>query len=116
MAGKPIPREIVQALLRGIAPPRPLFLPIVFSHAARVENMPLRAFLANPTKISNSLRQIRARLHSDGIACYFDPFLEAEALGATLQWDAEDRPPSLQWPEHMKRGGLPERLWLALGK
>ncbi len=112
MAGNPTPREIVKGLLQGVAPPRPLFLPIVFSHAARVENMPLRSFLTNPTKISNSLRQIRAHLRSDGITCYFDPFLEAEALGATLQWDAEDRPPSLHWPEHMKRGGLPESTGL----
>jgi uroporphyrinogen-III decarboxylase len=94
--------------LQGVAPPRPLFLPIVFSHAARVENMPLRSFLANPTKISNTLRQIRPRLHSDGIACYFDPFLEAEALGATLQWTSDDGPPSLHWPENIRKGELPE--------
>ena len=56
-------RQIVKGLLQGIAPPRPLFLPIVFSHGARIENVPLRVFLTNPTKISNSLRQIRGRLH-----------------------------------------------------
>jgi hypothetical protein len=95
------PHEIVKGLLEGVAPPRPLFLPIVFSHAARIENVPLRSFLTNPTKISNSLRQVSARLRSDGVTCYFDPFLESEALGATLEWPADDRPPSLQWP---KRG------------
>jgi uroporphyrinogen-III decarboxylase len=94
--------------LQGVAQPRPLFLPIVFSHAARVENMPLRSFLTNPTKISNTLRQIRPRLHSDGIACYFDPFLEAEALGATVQWISDDSPPSLHWPGHVTKGELPE--------
>jgi Uroporphyrinogen decarboxylase (URO-D) len=108
MAGNPTPRDIVRGLLQGVASPRPLFLPIVFSHAARVENMPLRAFLANPTKISNTLRQIRPRLHSDGIACYFDPFLEAAALGATLQWSSDDGPPSLHWPENARKGELPE--------
>jgi len=108
MAGNLTPREIVEGLLKGVAPPRPLFLPIVFSHAARIDNIPLRAFLTNPTKISNSLRQVRARLRSDGIACYFDPFLESEALGGTLQWEADDRPPSLHWPDYMKKGELPE--------
>ncbi|MGD0957622.1 MAG: uroporphyrinogen decarboxylase family protein [Candidatus Acidiferrales bacterium] len=108
MAGNLTPREIVKGLLQGGAPPRPLLLPIVFSHAARVENMPLRTFLGNPTKISNSLRQIRGRLRSDGIACYFDPFLEAEALGATLQWTSDDGPPSLHWPGRVTRGELPE--------
>ena len=95
MAESATPRQLVQALLQGTAPPQPLYLPIVFSHGARVENVALRAFLTNPTKISNSLRQIRARLHADGVMCYFDPLLEAEALGGTVQWEAEDRPPTL---------------------
>lgn len=108
MAENAAPYDVVKGLLQGVAPPRPLFLPIVFSHAARIENIPLRTFLANPTKISNSLRQVRARLRADGIACYFDPFLEAEALGATLEWGAEDRPPALDWPEQIEQGEMPE--------
>jgi hypothetical protein len=108
MAGPATPSEIVKGLLQGIAPPRPLFLPIVFSHAARVENLPLRSFLSNPTKISNSLRQIRGRLRSDGITCYFDPFLEAEAFGATVDWSADGQSPSLRWPGQAAKGELPE--------
>jgi hypothetical protein len=106
------PRQIVKGLLQGIAPPRPLFLPIVFSHGARIENVPLRVFLTNPTKISNSLRQIRGRLHSDGVTCYFDPLLEAEALGGRIEWDAEGQIRWLEWPEDwrdsMQREKMPE--------
>lgn len=108
MAENAAPSDIVKGLLQGIAPPRPLFLPIVFSHAARIDNIPLRTFLTNPTKISNSLRQLRARLRGDGITAYFDPYLEAEALGATLEWGAGDHPPSLHWPEQMTAGALLE--------
>lgn len=97
-------------LLQGIAPPRPLFLPIVFSLAARVENLPLPAFLANPTKISNALRQIRGSLRADGVTCYFDPYLELEALGAALQWTGDDQPPSLCWPGAAGKGVLPHGL------
>ena len=104
------PRQIVKGLVQGVASPRPLFLPIVFSHAARIENLSLRAFLTNPTKISNSLRQIRAHLRSDGITCYFDPFLEAEALGGILQWEAEGQPPLLRWPRQAAQGELPDGL------
>jgi len=100
MAGTAAPYEIVKGLLLGITPPRPLFLPIVFSHAARIENIPLRAFLKNPTKISNSLRQLRGRLRSDGVTCYFDPLLEAEAIGGIIDWPGEGSP-TFQWPEHM---------------
>lgn len=76
------PRELLKTILQGAAPPRPLFLPIVFSHAARIENLPLRAFLTNPTKITQALRQMRGHLRSDSLTCYFDPYLEIEALAA----------------------------------
>ena len=104
------PRQMVKGMLRGNPPPRPLFLPIVFSLGARVENLPLRVFLGNATKVSNSLRQIRAHLHSDGVACYFDPYLEAEALGGELRWEGEDQQPSIHWPSSPARGVLPEGL------
>jgi len=109
MADHAAPLPIVRGLLQGNAPPRPLFLPIVFAHGARVENLPLRSFLTNATKISNSLRQIRSHLKTDGVTCYFDPFLEAEALGGTLQWDAEGQRPSLRWTRAVK-GELPQGL------
>jgi Uroporphyrinogen decarboxylase (URO-D) len=102
-------REVVQDLLQGIAPPRPLFLPIAFSLGARIENLSLAAFLANPTKITNALRQIRTHLRSDGVACYFDPFLELEALGGVLDW-GESGPPSVRWPPGTNHGELLERL------
>ncbi len=63
-----------------------------------------------PTKITNSLRQIRTHLRSDGVACYFDPYLEAEALGATSQYVAEDQSPTLQWPHRAEPGELPENV------
>jgi len=104
------PRQAVKALLQGIAPPRALFLPIVFSLGARIENLPLRNFLSNPTKISNALRQIRTHLHSDGVTCYFDPFLEVEAMGGALVWDAEGQQAALRWPQRGKTGDLPGGL------
>jgi len=104
------PRQMLKGLLQGIPQTRPLFLPIVFSLGAKVENLPLREFLGNATKISNSLRQIRSHLRSDGVACYFDPYLEAEALGAVLQWQTGDRPPAIQWPHGAEKGEVPEGL------
>jgi Uroporphyrinogen decarboxylase (URO-D) len=106
----PTPRQILKGLLQGTPQPRPLFLPIVFSLGAKVENLTLPAFLGNATKITNALRQIRTRLRSDGVACYFDPYLEAEALGATLQYAADERAPTLQWSHRAETGELPENL------
>lgn len=110
MAAQPTPREVVKGLLQGIAAPRPLFLPIVFAAGSKVAGVSLRTFMSNPTKISTSLRQIRGHLHSDGIACYSDPYLEAEALGGTLQWGTDDQPPALRWPQQAEKGKLPAGL------
>ena len=88
----------------------PLFLPIVFSLGARIENLSLRNFLSNPTKISNALRQIRAHLRLDGVTCYFDPLLEAEALGGVLDWDLQGQRASLRSPHRCEAGDLPGRL------
>jgi len=104
------PRQAVRGLLQSIAPQRPLFLPIVFSLGARIENVSLRNFLTNPTKISNALRQIRTHLRSDGITCYFDLYLEAEALGGVLDWKSDASQPSLRWPQPSHDGELPEGL------
>lgn len=110
MAESSTPRQIVKHLLQGTAPPRSLFLPIVFSLGARIENLPLPTFLTNPTKITNALRQIRGRLPADGITCYFDPCLEVEALGAALRWPSEGQPPAVCWPGSARKGELPHGL------
>jgi uroporphyrinogen decarboxylase-like protein len=110
MTENPTPRQMAKDLLQGIAPPRPLFLPIVFSVGARIENVPLRTFLGNPTKIANAQRQIRSPLRSDGVMCYYDPHLEEEALGATVQWEADHQAPALRWPGGSEIGELPQDI------
>jgi Uroporphyrinogen decarboxylase (URO-D) len=104
------PREAARQLLQAAPPSRPLFLPIVFSLGARIENVSLRNYLTNPTKISNALRQIRAHVRSDGVTCYFDSYLEAEALGGVLDWESDSRRPALRWPQPSQDGELPEGL------
>ena len=101
---------MAKGVLNGDLPSRPLLLPIVFSLGAKVENVPLNAFLNNPTKIVSALRQMRSHLHADGVACYFDPYLEAEALGATLERKFEDQPPVVHWQHSARVGKLSEGL------
>ena len=110
MHANPTPRELQRMLFQGTSVPRPLLLPIVFSVGARIENVSLRSFLGNPTKITNAMRQLRGPLGADGITCYSDPFLEAEALGATLQWSDDDGPPQLRWPGQSHPGELPSGI------
>ena len=112
MERSPTPRQMAKGLLSGIVPQRPLFLPIVFSLGAKVENVPLDAFLGNPTRICSALRQMRTHLHPDGVACYFDPYLEVEALGATLSRISDDEAPTIHWLHRGLLGELPEGLRL----
>jgi hypothetical protein len=110
MRANPTPRQILAGLLQGTSPPRALWLPIMFSLGAKMEHLSLGAFLSNATKISNSMRQICSHLHSDGVACYFDPYLEAEALGGVVEWNPETQRPALSWLGHAEKGELPEGL------
>jgi len=109
MAPPIAPRELLKAIFDGVAPSRPLFLPVVFSRAARIENLPLRMFLSNPTKITQALRQLRVHLRSDAMTCYFDPYLEIEALGAKLDWESRDES-VVRWAGDPIPGELPAGL------
>jgi hypothetical protein len=103
------PRAMIRAMLQGIPLARPLVAPIVFSLGARLENLPLREFLSNPTKIASALRQLRGALALDGVTCYFDPYLEAEALGCDVRWNEGGASRTLQ-PPSKNGGALRERL------
>ena len=91
-----MPRSIVKALIEGKPPARQLFIPLIFTLAAKLEDVPLSNFVVNPTKIANSLVAIYQRLRPDGVTCYFDLFLVAEALGCRLNLSSS--PPILERP------------------
>ena len=107
-------RQMLKALVRGERLARPLLMPLVFSLGSRLENLGLRDFLANPTKIANALRQIHGALKVDGLACYCDPWLEAEALSCNVEWKEDgSRTLVVARPESM--GSLRRRVEAAGG-
>ena len=71
-------------------------MPLIFALAAKLEGVPLPDFVTNPTRITKGLVALYQRLRPDGITCYFDLFLIAEALGCRLHWNTY--PPTLQTP------------------
>src|SRR5579862_2557583 len=101
---------MIKGLLQGNRQARPLIVPIVFALGARIENLSYRAYLDNPTKISNALRHIRTQFRTDGVSCYFDSLLEAEALGGGPEWDESNQARSIRWPESAQKGELPARM------
>src|SRR5439155_652409 len=91
-----MPISIVKALIQGQPPARRLFVPLIFTLAAKLEDVPLSNFVVNPTKIANSLAAIYQRLRPDGVTCYYDLFLVVEALGCQLNLSTS--PPALERP------------------
>ncbi len=102
MESATVPKHTIRRLLQGAPLDRPLLLPVVFAPGARTQRMSLANFLSNPTKIAAAARQIAAYLRLDAITCYADPFLEAEALGATLQWSSESDAPRPARPTNLR--------------
>lgn len=82
-------QQAIKALARtGQLPDRPLFMPLIFAAAAKVAGLAPQQFYTNPTKIANGLRQLQGPLRCDVLACYADKTVIAEALGASLSWEA----------------------------
>jgi len=82
-------QNVVKALVRsGALPPRPIFMPLIFAASAKIGGMTPQQFYSNPTKIANGLRQLQGPLRCDALVCYADQTLVAEALGATVGWEA----------------------------
>lgn len=79
-------RAALKQHLKGSPLPRPLFIPILFAAAAKVEGAPPERFLSNPTPLANTLRRMQSPLRLDGVTCYWDSLVEAEALGCKLDW------------------------------
>ncbi len=64
-----------------------VFIPLLFSFAAKLEDVPLPLFFRDPTKIANAVRSLHSHYRGKGVTCYCDPAIEAEALGCELDWD-----------------------------
>jgi hypothetical protein len=72
-----------------------LFIPLIFSFGAALEDMPLKEFLRDATKLSNTLRTLQNYFQVDGIVCYADTTVLAESLGCRL---SNDRYPQVVEP------------------
>lgn len=100
-------RSFIKTILKGDLPPTPCFIPIVFTLASKIENIPLTVFLSNPTRLVSALREFQGFLKSDGIIAYFNTSLEAEACGCKLDRTFH---PSKILSHPLKEGASPEAL------
>jgi hypothetical protein len=79
---------------------RPVFVPIVYRLAARIEQTPLFDMVSDPTIYTNVLEGAFKLLNQDAIITSFDPTLEAEIFGCRVEWQFDyDLPAVSGWME-----------------
>jgi hypothetical protein len=77
---------------------RPVFVPIIYRLAARIEQTPLADMVSNPTSYANVLEGAWKLLKQDAIVTNFDPGVEAEIFGCQVDWrDDYKLPTTLVW-------------------
>jgi hypothetical protein len=87
-------RRTMQAANTGC----PIFVPIVYRLAARIEQTPLRDMVSDPTSYANILESAWKLLRQDAIITDFDANLEAEIFGCQVAWqDGYDLPAVSGW-------------------
>ena len=91
-------KELVRRVFSQADMPRIPFIPWVFSHAARLEQISLREMFADPGRLARALQNARSLYGYDAVANVFDHALEAEACGCTVVWSAEDDVSPVSYP------------------
>jgi hypothetical protein len=77
---------------------RPVFIPIIYRLAARIEQIPLRDMQTDSTYYANLLEGAYKLLQPDAIITNFDSSLEAELFGCQVNWQGEyDLPEVEDW-------------------
>jgi hypothetical protein len=76
---------------------RPVFVPIVYRLAARIEQTPLIDMVADATTYANVLDGAWKLLKPDAIIANFNPGLEAEIFGCRVDWPGDYDPPAIDW-------------------
>lgn len=76
------------AIVEGRSPGGYAFLPLLHAVAARVKAEPIRPFLTHPTKLANGLTALHQSAGTDCVFVTCAALIEAEALGARLDWSA----------------------------
>ena len=80
------PKKLVRGVFESVDLPRLPFVPWIFSHAARLEQITVRNMFADPTQYSKCLQNARRLYGYDAITGSFDPSLELEICGYSINW------------------------------
>jgi uroporphyrinogen decarboxylase len=88
-------KDLIQCLFQNKELPQVPFIPLVWSLAAKVKQVTVKEMAADPGLMANALSDAQKLFGYDGILTTFDPSLEAEALGCSVEWTSENQPPNI---------------------
>ncbi len=88
------PKRLVRGVFESANLPRLPFIPWVFTHAARLEQIPIRSIYAEPTKYTKCLQNAQKLYGYDAIIGSFDPSLEMEICGCPITWKGDYEAPT----------------------
>lgn len=88
-------RELTGQLFASARLHRFPFIPLICSHAAKLEQITTRQMLTDPTQLSKALQNAQTLYNYDAVTCVFDPTLEAEACGCPIAWGERYEMPSV---------------------
>lgn len=88
-------KQLVRGVFESAALPRLPFFPWIFTHAARLEQIPVPAMFADPTQYTKCLQNARKLYAYDGIVGSFDASLEMEMCGRPVKWGGDYAAPTV---------------------
>lgn len=86
-------KKLVRGAFESADLPRLPFIPWVFAHAARLEQMPVQRMFSDPTQYVKCLQNTQKLYGYDAIASSFDSSLEAEICGCPVTWKGDYETP-----------------------
>lgn len=90
------PKQLVRGAFESNDLPRLPFIPWIFTHAARLEQIPIQKIYAEPTQYTKCLQNAQRLYGYDAIISCFDASLEAELCGCPFNWRGDYETPVIR--------------------
>jgi uroporphyrinogen-III decarboxylase len=87
------PKKLVRGVFESNDLPRLPFIPWVFTHAARLGQIPVKRLFGDPTQYTKCLQNARKLYGYDAITGGFDATLELEICGCPVRWRGDYEAP-----------------------
>src|SRR4030043_1945426 len=87
-------KRLVRGAFESADLPRVLFRSWIFTHAARLEQIPVRRIFDDPTQYTKCLQNAQKLYGYDAIISSFDSSLETEICGYPVNWRGDYEAPT----------------------